>query len=60
MVGKEGKQKDGELRPLVRCPYRQDMKLFCVETCGKGNAVDCPVWLKESGQLAYALSQREK
>ncbi len=33
---------------LVRCPYRQDLKLFCGEDCGKGTAADCPIWLRGS------------
>ncbi len=44
---------------LVRCPYRQDMsRLFCGHTCGKGVAIDCPIYEKESGRLAYALLQK--
>ncbi len=48
-----------EARKKARCPYRQDLAILCLEDCGKGNAVDCPIWLQESGQIAYALSQRE-
>ncbi len=48
-----------EARKKARCPYRQDLGILCLEDCGKGNAVDCPIWLQESGQIAYALSQQE-
>jgi len=43
---------------LVRCPYRQDLKLFCGEKDCKRSG--CPIFEKESEQLAYALSQQEK
>jgi len=51
---KETKQERNPQR-LQRCPYRQDMRLFCGEVCGKGEAVNCPIWLRESGLLAESL-----
>ena len=40
---------------LQRCPYRQDLLLFCGESdCTRAG---CPIWMRESGQLANALTK---
>ncbi len=40
-----------------RCPYRQDLRITCME--GRCDNNGCPIFVKESGQLAYALSQKD-
>ena len=46
--------KRNESHRLQKCPYRQDLKFFCGEQCGAGNAFDCPIYFKETGRLALA------
>lgn len=42
---------------LQRCPYRQDLKIFCGEKdCTRAG---CPIWNKESGMLAQAIQWYE-
>lgn len=42
---------------LQRCPYRQDLNLFCGERCGEGNASDCEIWMRYSGLLAQSIEE---
>ena len=43
------------LNRLHQCPYREDMTLFCAERCGREAAIDCPIYMRETGLLADSL-----
>lgn len=39
---------------MFRCPYCQDLKIYCEE---RKCSAACPIFAKESGQLAEALNE---
>ncbi len=53
MMAKQDNQKNNQCS-LVRCPWRQDLKIWCGEVRCEAS---CPIYAKESGQLAYSINE---